>query len=140
MDNNKMAEMIVNTEERTCTLTKNYRVGGEVHSGSVFVAKYPSIIDRITIGSIRAKLLDGAPQESIDNMTDDFAYMIAFLQVTLTKAPKWFSLETIEEIDVLRDLFYSVVNWVNSFRGEIEGIKDEGNSSTTSNEAAVESD
>lgn len=136
--NEDAKNLIVNAEERTATIKKDYKVNGELHKNAVFVAKYPSVIERITIGTIRAKLLDGAPLQSIDKMTDDFSYMVAFLQVTLTKAPKWFNLEELEELDVLRDLFYTVVGWVNSFRREIEDTEDAGSGSATSDEEIVE--
>ena len=36
---------------------------------------------RLRIGTLRAKLVEGAPAQSVDTVTDDIAYMIAYLHL-----------------------------------------------------------
>ena len=57
--------------------------------GSLLIAMLPGV-------SSCDKLEDGAPAQSIDNLTDDIAYMIAYLTVALIETPKWWN-QVLEE-------------------------------------------
>lgn len=126
--------VVTNAEERTCTFTKTYRILGNNKSGT-FTFKYPSVFDRIKWGSTRAKMLDGAPEQSVDRVTSDLTFMIAYLNTLMVKGPSWFNWETLEDDYIIKDLFTEVTQWVKNFRQSLEGTgnTNEGNSNTTSN-------
>lgn len=126
-------KIITNKEERTCTFTKTYKVHGHNKTGT-FVFKYPSLMDRTQIGIARAKMLDGASEQSLDRVTSDLTYMISYLGVLVIKQPKWFNLSMIDEYSVISDLFNEVRKWTDSFRLEMERSEDAGYSDTTDNE------
>ena len=67
---------IVDKDSKTYSFEKTISIGGETKTGA-FTAKYMGIGARLRMGAIRAKLLDGAPNQSIDTVTDDIAFMIA---------------------------------------------------------------
>ena len=90
------------------------------------------------IGTIRAKLLDGAPSQSVDTLTDDIAYMIAYLTVALIKIPNWWNYEEIDEISDLRDMYLEVYNFIQSFRGQNETDTNAGDSSTSTSQETME--
>lgn len=127
---------ILNNETKTYTFEKTLSVGGQQKSGS-FTAKYMGVGARLKLGSLRAKLLDGAPTQSLDVLTDDIAYMIAYLTVALTDTPSWFNYDDLDNISDLRGLYMEVYNFVNSFRGQNAKNSDVGDSSTASGQETV---
>ena len=110
---------IVNNESKTYTFTKELSVCGKKQSGT-FIAKYIGIAGRLKLGTIRAKLLEGAPSQSVDALTDDIAYMVAYLTVALTTTPSWFNYEDLDDIVDLRNLYMEVFQFMQSFRGNHE--------------------
>lgn len=128
---------IIDNESKTYTFEKSVTLGGVKRNGS-FTAKYMGVADRLRIGTIRAKLLDGAPSQSVDTLTDDIAYMIAYLQVALTKTPSWWSFDMLDDISDLRELYMEVYNFVQSFRLSNESNTNAGDSSNTSSKENVE--
>lgn len=115
-DVTKDLELLVDYNARTLMFKKTYiSPDGEELEG-VFKAVYPSIMDRIKVGTIRAETLNGAPSASVDNFTDDLVYMIAYLSVILKEKPDWFNFDSFDDIDFMRDVFIEVSNWVNNFR------------------------
>lgn len=128
---------IIDKESKTYTFEKTVSVGGEKKKGT-FKAKYLGVASRLRIGTIRAKLLDGAPSQSVDTLTDDIAYMIAYLTVALIKIPNWWNYEEIDEISDLRDMYLEVYNFIQSFRGQNETDTNAGDSSTSTSQEIVE--
>lgn len=114
---NEILTGIVDRESKTYTFNKTMSVNGIKMEGT-FVAKYMGISARLRLGTIRAKLLDGAPSESLDTLTDDIAYMIAYLTVALTKTPDWWNYDELDDVDELKSLYLEVYEFVNSFRQE----------------------
>ena len=135
----KATQIITDSEARTCTFTKTYRVHGKNKTGT-FTFKYPSLVDRMQIGVARAKLIDGASEQSLDRLTSDLSYMIAYIGKLCIKQPQWFNLNVIEEYDVINDLFTEVTNWVTNFRRNLETSEDAGYSDSTNDEDDVDSD
>lgn len=125
--------MLVDSEERTITIQKNILVNGVLKTG-VFVGKYLSLMERIKIGSIRAKLLDGAPAESLDPYTDNIVFMVAYLTVALVKQPSWFKLEELDDITILQQLYNEIDEFNQSFRLNYESSKNGATGSTTIHE------
>ena len=74
----KVTQIITDAEARTCTFTKKYKIRGKNKTGT-FTFKYPSLFDRTQIGVARAKMLDGAQEQSLDKVTSDLTYIIAYL-------------------------------------------------------------
>lgn len=107
---------IIDQDSKTYTFEKTISIGNEKKTGT-FIAKYIGVAGRLRIGTIRAKLLEGAPSQSVDTLTDDIAYMIAYLTVTLTKTPDWWSYDEIDEVEDLKDMYLEVYNFIQSFRG-----------------------
>lgn len=128
---------IIDNESKTYTFEKTISVGGQKKTGT-FKAKYLGVAGRLRIGTIRAKLLDGAPAQSVDTLTDDIAYMIAYLTVALIKAPAWWSYDELDEVSDLRDMYMEVYNFTQSFRAQNEFNSNAGNSSAASGQETVE--
>ena len=137
---NKMNALagVMDRESKTYSFEKTISMGGEEKTGA-FTAKYMGIGARLRMGTIRAKLLDGAPIQSIDNVTDDIAFMIAYLQVTLVKMPQWFNYDQIDDYDDLRNLYEEVYNFHTAFREKNENGENAGSSETTTSKTFVES-
>ena len=106
---------VIDKDSKTYSFEKTISVQGEKLTGT-FTAKYMGITARLRLGTLRAKLLDGAPNQSVDILTDDIAYMIAYLTVSLTKVPKWWNYDNLDEIDDLRAMYDEVSAFMRSFR------------------------
>ena len=128
-DNEKLEILtgIVDRDSKTYSFEKTLSMVGEQKTGT-FVAKYMGIGARLKLGTIRAKLLDGAPIQSVDTITDDLAYMIAYLSVALIKTPKWFNYDEIDDYQDIRDLYLEVYNFMQNFRGKNESNTNAGDS------------
>jgi hypothetical protein len=133
-----VTNMITDAEARTLTLTLSCNVNG-FHKTGTFKAKYPSITDRIAIGSLRAKLLDGAPSRSVDNFTDNLSFIVAYLNVLLVKKPGWFDMSTMDDVSVVDELYTEVAKWVDNFRLSTQRGEDVGHSDTATDETNMES-
>ena len=134
----KVTQIITDAEARTCTFTKKYKIRGKNKTGT-FTFKYPSLFDRTQIGVARAKMLDGAQEQSLDKVTSDLTYIIAYLGKLCIKHPSWFNLNLIEEYEVLTDLFEEVSKWVTDFRLSMEKSENDGNSNSTEYEDDMDS-
>lgn len=111
----KALAAIIDNDAREYTFQRDVLMDGELRKG-VFTAKYMGVSDRLRVGTMRAKLLDGAPAASVDTVTDDIAYMIAYLDVALVKKPSWWSFDRLDDIDDLRGIYQEVFNFVQRFR------------------------
>ena len=129
---------IIDKDSKTYSFEKTVSILGEKKTGS-FVAKYMGITARLRLGTIRAKLLDGAPTQSVDPLTDDIAYMIAYLSVTLIKTPNWWNYDNLDDLDDLKSVFDEVVNFSRSFREKDDKNSDVGNSGTSTSTQDLES-
>ena len=107
---------VIDNESKTYTFSKTVTINGGEKREGVFKAKYMGVVARLRIGTIRAKLLDGAPAQSVDQITDDIAYMIAYLTVTLVETPKWWSYDVLDEFTELREMYMEVYEFIQSFR------------------------
>lgn len=135
---NEILSGIIDNESKTYTFEKTLSVnGGEKKSGK-FVAKYMGVAARLKIGTIRAKLLDGAPSASLDNLTDDIAYIMAYLTVALVEKPSWFSFDAIDDFVELRGVFMEVDTFIGSFRQNHGTNTDAGRGSAASGTETVE--
>lgn len=129
---------IVDRESKTYSFEKTLSVDGVERTGT-FTAKYMGIGARLRLGSVRAKLLDGAPNQSVDTTTDNIAYMIAYLTVTLIKSPSWFNFDGLDEYLELRDLYTEVYQFMSNFREQNAQSSDDGSSQVASGKKPVES-
>lgn len=134
----KILAGIIDNESKTYTFTKTISVGGKKKEGQ-FTAKYLGVTARLRIGTLRAKLLDGAPAESVDTLTDDIAFMISYLTVALIKTPSWWNYDELDDIEDLRAMYFEVYNFMQSFRSHDESNSNVGHSSTTTSSETVES-
>lgn len=135
---NKILSGIIDNESKTYTFEKTLTVSGGQKKTGAFKAKYMGVAARLRIGTIRAKLLDGAPAQSIDNLTDDIAYMIAYLTVALVETPKWWNFEELDDVNELRAMYLEVYEFIQSFRTNNAENTDAGHSSAASGEENVE--
>jgi hypothetical protein len=110
-----ITKMYFDAEERTMSFDATLSVYGQSKTGR-FTFKYPSITERIRIGTLRAQMLDGAEEKSLDTMTSDLTYIVAFLRVTAVKTPDWFDLTEIDDVVGIRKIFNEVQVWVSNFR------------------------
>lgn len=131
--------MYFDAEARTMSMDAALSVYGVKKTGK-FTFKYPSITERIRIGTLRAQMLDGAEEKSLDNLTSDLTYIVAFLRVTLVNAPDWFDFTDIDDVVGIRKIFNEVQVWVSNFRLTGGKCQYPGNSEATSDEENVGSD
>lgn len=129
---------IVDNESKTYTFEKEVDVEGVKRKGT-FTVKYMGVAARLRLGTIRAKLLEGAPSQSVDPLTDDIAYMIAYLTVSLVKAPNWWDYDKIDDVGDLRGVYMEAYKFMRSFRGQNEQSTNAGNSSASNSQETVES-
>lgn len=131
---------VVDNESKTYTFQKTISMsGGEKKTGS-FTAKYMSVADRLRVGTLRARLLEGAPEPSLDVLTSDIAYMMAYLSVSLVKTPSWWNYEDIDEIEDLKDMYLEVMKFLEFFRGQNEQNTNAGSGSITPSKETMETE
>ena len=128
---------LLDASQRECEFTQKVNVKGQDKIGT-FVAEIPTISQRIQIGVLRAKLLGGVASQSVDNFTDDLAFMVSYLQVVIKKYPSWWIIEEMDDLAAINQLFNKVTDWVNSFQRKDTKHTDATNSSTTNNEENME--
>lgn len=137
LDETQILSGIVDNDSKTYTFEAEALVDGKREKGT-FVAKYMGVAARLRIGTIRAKLLDGAPAASVDVLTDDIAYIIAYLQVALIKTPKWWNYDELEDFEDLKNIYQEVFNFIQNFRAQNEQNTHDRYSSDTSGKKVVE--
>lgn len=93
-----------------------------------FKFHYPSIVERVKIGTDQANFLNRLPRESIDVYTNNSAYIMATLMNVVDYCPDWFKLNVIGDYRVLEKVFNVYSKWVDSFRKSSKRVDDEGNS------------
>ena len=128
---------IIDPESRTYTFEQTMSVCGEKKTGT-FKAKYLGIAARLKIGTIRARLLEGAPEASLDQVTDDISFMMAYLSVALIEKPSWFDYETLDDINELTNLWREVMTFMSTFRLQNESASNAGNSTAATGKKTVE--
>ena len=128
---------IVDSESKTYTFEKEVSVEGEKKKGT-FTVKYMGVAARLRLGTIRARLLEGVPSQSVDPLTDDIAYMIAYLTVSLVKAPNWWDYDKIDDVSDLREVYMEAYKFMRSFRGQNEQSANAGDSSTSDSKETME--
>lgn len=133
----KATGALLDASQRELKFTQKVNVNGFNKTGT-FVAGIPTIAQRIQIGVIRARMLGGVASQSIDNFTDDLAFMTAYLQVVIKKHPSWWVIEEMDDVVALREMFTQVTNWVNSFQRKDTKHTDATDSSTTTDEEDME--
>lgn len=131
--------MYFDPEERTMSFNATLSVYGVEKTGR-FTFKYPSITERIRIGTLRAQMLDGAEEKSLDSLTSDLTYIVAFLRITAVKVPDWFDFSDIDDVIGIRRIFNEVQVWVTNFRLTGGKCQRPGDSEATSDEETVGSD
>lgn len=133
----KATGALLDASQRELTFTQKVNVNGIDKTGT-FIAGIPTITQRIQIGVIRAKMLGGVASESVDNFTDDLAFMVAYLQVVIKKYPSWWVIENMDDVIAIREMFTKVTNWVNSFQRKNTIHTDATDSTTTPDEEDME--
>ena len=134
-----ITNMYFDPEERTMSFNATLSVYGVEKTGR-FTFKYPSITERIRIGTLRAQMLDGAEEKSLDSLTSDLTYIVAFLRITAVKVPDWFDFSDIDDVIGIRRIFNEVQVWVTNFRLTGGKCQRPGDSEATSDEKTVGSD
>ena len=65
--------------------------------------------------------------------------MIAYLTVSLVKAPNWWDYDKIDDVGDLRGVYMEAYKFMRSFRGQNEQSTNAGNSSASNSQETVES-
>lgn len=81
-----------------------------------FTMKYPSLIEKMNIGVLRAKFLDGVEVGKADTVTDNIAYITATFMVVCKNAPKWWNMDTLDDYEVMMGVWKEYDTAVSSFR------------------------
>lgn len=89
-----------------------------------FTFKVPSLLEKMRVGIVKAGLLKGMSESSLDIMTQNIAHMTATLTVVCPEYPKWFNLDEIEDYIVLETVYDTYLDWENSFRTGNSGNND----------------
>lgn len=105
-----------------------------------FSVKYPSLMEKMRIGTLRAQYLMGMPSSSVDVITDNIAFMTATLNVVVTDAPKWFDLNKMDDYEVLEAIFEPYKEWSDTFRRRDEPSSTSGSGKDADNEENLEND
>lgn len=129
---------VIDSDSKTYTFTQTITVSGRKQTGT-FVAKYMGITARLRLGTIRAKLLDGAPTQSVDALTDDIAYMIAYLNVALIKYPNWWNYDNLDSVEELRDMYLEVYRFMQKFREQNAESSNVGSGTAANSTSNMES-
>lgn len=138
-DLDKATSTLMDASQREHKFTQKVNINGFNKTGT-FIATIPTIAQRIQIGVLRAKMLDGAPAISVDRFTDDLAFMVAYLQVTIRKFPQWWNWDEVDDVDAIRSMFTEVTDWVNSFRRDAGNNSNATDSSSSADEEDMEGD
>lgn len=80
-----------------------------------FVCKYPSLMDKMKIGVVRADFLKGLVGQ-VDVVTDNIAYITSTMSVTCTQAPNWWNINTLDDYDVLMEVWSQYNTELTTFR------------------------
>lgn len=93
-----------------------------------FKFHHPSLMEKVEIGTIKASLLKGLPQGSVDIVADNIAHMTATLQVVLDSYPQWFELDInkMYEYEILDEVYEEYAQWYDSFRKPNPKSDDQG--------------
>lgn len=92
-----------------------------------FKFHHPTVIERMQIGVMKSKLLDGL-EGRVDLITDNIAHMTATLENVLDSSPDWFNVNNVFDYEVLDTVYEEYINWYNSFRRS-SARNDDGNDS-----------
>jgi hypothetical protein len=90
-----------------------------------FKVHHPSIIDKMNIGVLKTKMLQGL---AVDVVTDNIAHMTATLTFVLDDFPEWFKVNEIYDYEVLEAVYDEYAEWYNSFRKPSGNADDKGDS------------
>jgi len=93
-----------------------------------FTFHYPTLMERMRIGVIKANFLGNTPAGTVDMLTDNIAHMTATLSVVVDNAPDWFKLDFLEDYDVLESIYDKYFEWYSSFRNKSAGSDNQGDS------------
>jgi len=93
-----------------------------------FVVNVPTVRDMSNIGIELARINRGVSFESLDRATATLNNAIAYLRVTLSKAPKWFTDDMDYGFDTLDSnvaigIFNQASDLVDDWHGKIQGKK-----------------
>lgn len=121
MSNNDRVKMLfaeeglVNGSRKTTTVDVDCTDVDPAYIGK-FKFHYPSLVERVKIGTDQANMLNGLPKQSIDVQTNNIAYASAILMNVVDYCPNWFKLNQIGDPSVLYKVFNAYSEWVDSFR------------------------
>lgn len=127
----------IDAELRKHKFTIKTKVFGKDVEGE-FECKYPSVRDSLKIQTEASKYLEGAdPQNTFDNTVVQ-ALKIATNDRLLTKKPKWYDIDNLDNFAVVDEVYSEVDKFIESFRQKMYPGKDSGNSTETDNAETME--
>lgn len=136
-DDLQLLSGIIDPEVQEYEFEFSCTVEGEKRKG-VFKVKYPSIMDRIKIGVLKSKYLEGLEESKVDVSTSNMVFMLSLVDTLLVKQPSWFNVSKMTELEELIQLYEVVNNWIARFRGEFFYQSDKGHSETSTIEKDME--
>lgn len=127
----------IDAELRKHKFTIKTKVFGKDVEGE-FECKYPSVLDSLKIQTEASKYLEGAdPQNTFDNTVVQ-ALKIATNDRLLTKRPKWYNIENLDDFAVVDEVYKEVEKFIESFRQKMYEGEDSRNSTEADNAKAME--
>lgn len=88
-----------------------------------FICKRLSIRDKVNIRVRKSELSKGLyydpdnPGVGLDEFTDSFNSMLAYLEFSIIEAPDWWNLDALEDLELVYSLFQEVSSFQDQFRG-----------------------
>ena len=99
---------------------------GKLYEGNV-VVKRPTTKDLMRIGGLKAQYFRDAGVEDLmllDASVRFLAHVLAHLKVVVVQSPPWlFNVDTIEDTDVIYEVYAKFAKWDDSFRKGVSGTE-----------------
>jgi hypothetical protein len=104
-------------EKKDLKNTHTFKIDLSLTSGDfsgTFTVHRPTIAERIRIGNIEARELEGLA--NADLYTSNLAHMVALFDVVVDEKPTWFIPRELHDVEVLQAVYKNYVDFLNEFQ------------------------
>jgi hypothetical protein len=99
--------------KNTHTFKMDLKLPSGEFSGT-FTVHRPTIAERLRIGAIEARELEGLTNADI--YTSNLAHIVALCDVILDDKPTWFNARELRDVEVIQEVYTNYVNFLNEFQ------------------------
>ena len=112
-------EAMVLSDEKLFEIPLTYIDTDDQKKTSKCIFRLPNVQDMIRVGIIEAELLaDSKKLEEVSAYISNIAFFVATIKVCLVEAPKWFDIDTNDDLDLLEVLYARYSSAVEKFRSK----------------------